>query len=222
MNELSQIAERMGADIDQVRIGIGADSRIGYSFINPGIGIGGSCFPKDIRALSKSAKAHGYDAKILHAVEAVNQAQKKVLIDKILFHFKGDVNGRVFGLWGLSFKLETDDMREAPSRVIIETLTELGAKIKAFDPAAMKNCKKLYSDQSNLNFCKHRDQALESSDAVIVATEWKAFRSPDFSKMKRLLKAPVIFDGRNLYDPAELEQLGFSYYAIGRGKKTHT
>ena len=222
MNELSQIAERVGADIEQVRIGIGADSRIGYSFINPGIGIGGSCFPKDIRALSKSAKAHGYDAKILHAVEAVNQAQKKALIDKILFHFKGNVNGRVFGLWGLSFKPETDDMREAPSRVIIETLTELGAKIKVFDPAAMENCKKLYSDQSNLSFCKHRDQALEGSDALIVATEWKAFRSPDFSIMKELLKAPVIFDGRNLYDPAELEQLGFSYYAIGRGKKTHT
>ena len=222
MNELSQIAERVGADIEQVRIGIGADSRIGYSFINPGIGIGGSCFPKDIRALSRSAKAHGYDAKILNAVKAVNQAQKKVLIDKILFHFKGNVNGRVFGLWGLSFKPETDDMREAPSRVIIETLTELGAKIKVFDPAAMENCKKLYSDQSNLSFCKHKNQALEGSDALIVATEWKAFRSPDFSIMKELLKAPVIFDGRNLYDPAELEQLGFSYYAIGRGKKTHT
>ena len=222
MNELSHIAERVGADIEQVRIGIGSDSRIGFPFIYPGIGYGGSCFPKDIRALSRSAKAHGYDAKILHAVEAVNQAQKKALIDKILFHFKGNVNGRVFGLWGLSFKPETDDMREAPSRVIIETLTELGAKIKVFDPAAMENCKKLYSDQSNLSFCKHKNQALEGSDALIVATEWKAFRSPDFSKMKRLLKSPVIFDGRNLYDPAELEQLGFSYYAIGRGKKTHT
>jgi len=222
MNELSQIAERVGADIDQVRVGIGADSRIGYSFIYPGIGIGGSCFPKDVRVLSRMAEAHGYDTKILNAVEAVNQAQKKTLIDKILFHFKGNVQDCVFGLWGLSFKPETDDMREAPSRVIIETLTELGAKIKIFDPAAMKNCKKLYSNQSNLSFCKHKNQALNGSDALIIATEWKAFWSPDFSIMKELLKAPVIFDGRNLYNPSELEQLGFSYYAIGRGKKIHT
>ena len=219
MNELSQIAERVDADIEQVRDGIGSDSRIGYSFIYPGIGFGGSCFPKDIRALSRSAKTHGYDAKILNAVEAVNEIQKKTLIDKILFHFKGNVKDRVFGLWGLSFKPKTDDIREAPSLVIVESLIELGAKIKAYDPVAMENFKKLYCDNSNLSFCKHRDQALEGSDALIVATEWKTFSSPNFSMMKQLLKAPVIFDGRNLYDPAELEQLGFSYYAIGRGQK---
>ena len=220
MNELSNIAERVGADIEQVRIGIGSDSRIGYSFIYPGIGYGGSCFPKDIRALSSTAKAHGYDTRILNAVEEVNQEQKKALIDKILFHFKGSVTDCVFGLWGLSFKPKTDDMREAPSRIIIETLTELGAKIKAYDPVAMKECEKLYSNQPNLSLCKTKNEAIHGSDGLILATEWKAFQSPDFSMIKQLLKSPVIFDGRNLYDPNELEELGFSYYAIGRGKKS--
>ena len=222
MNELSQIAERVGADIEQVRIGIGSDSRIGYPFIYPGIGYGGSCLPKDIRSLSSTAKAQGYDTRILNAVEEVNQEQKKALIDKILFHFKGSVTDCVFGLWGLSFKPKTDDMREAPSRIIIETLTELGAKIKAYDPVAMKTCEKLYSNQPNLSLCKTKNEAIDGSDGLILATEWKAFQSPDFSMIKQLLKSPVIFDGRNLYDPNELEELGFSYYAIGRGKKTHT
>ena len=221
MNELAQIAERIDADIEQVRDGIGSDSRIGYSFIYPGIGFGGSCFPKDIRALSGMAKAHGYDAKILNAVGKVNEAQKKTIMDKILFHFEGNIKGRVFGLWGLSFKPKTDDIREAPSIVLVDSLIKQGAKIKVYDPVAMENFKKLYSDQSNLIFCSHRNQALEGSDALIVATEWKAFWSPDFSVMQELLKSPVIFDGRNLYDPSELEQLGFSYYAIGRGKKIH-
>jgi len=221
MNELSQIAERIGADIEQVRDGIGSDSRIGYSFIYPGIGFGGSCFPKDIRALSKTAQLYGYDPRILHAVDAVNEAQKTALIDKILFHFKGNVKERVFGLWGLSFKPKTDDLREAPSLVLVESLIELGAKIKAYDPVAMENCKKLYSSQSNLSFCKYRDQVLEDADALIVATEWKVFWSPDFSMIKKLLKSPVIFDGRNLYSPSELEQLGFSYYGIGRGTNIH-
>jgi len=220
MNELSHVAERTGADIEQVRIGIGSDSRIGYPFIYPGIGYGGSCFPKDIRALSSMAKAHGYDTRILNAVEEVNQKQKKVLIDKILFHFKGSVSDCVFGLWGLSFKPKTDDMREAPSRIIIETLTELGAKIKAYDPVAMEECKKIYSDQPNLSLCKTRNETIQGSDGLIIATEWKSFQSPDFFLMKQLLKSPVIFDGRNLYDPDELEQLGFSYYAVGRGKKS--
>ena len=222
MNELSHIAERVGADIEQVRIGIGSDSRIGYPFIYPGIGYGGSCLPKDIRALSSTAKAQGYDTRILNAVEEVNQEQKKVLIDKILFHFEGSLHDRAFGLWGLSFKPKTDDVREAPSIVLVESLIELGAKIKVYDPEAIENFKKLYSDHSNLIFCKHRDQALEGSDALIVTTEWKAFWSPDFSIMKQLLKLPVIFDGRNLYNPIELEQLGFSYYAIGRGKQIHS
>ena len=220
MNELSQIAERVGADIEQVRIGIGSDSRIGYSFIYPGIGYGGSCFPKDIRALSKSAKAHGYYARILNAVEEVNQAQKQALIEKILFHFQGNIDNLVFGLWGLSFKPKTDDMREAPSRVIIETLIKLGAKIKAYDPVAMEQCMRIYADEPNLSLCKTKDEAINGSDAVIIATEWKTFWSPDFSIMKELLKSPVIFDGRNLYNPNELEELGFSYYAIGRGKKS--
>ena len=222
MNELSQIAERVGADIEQIRNGMGADPRIGYAFIYPGIGYGGSCLPKDAQALSKLAEAHGYNARILNAVEAVNQTQKKILIDKILFHFNGNVKDFVFGLWGLSYKPKTDDLREAPSIALVESLIELGAKIKAYDPVAMENFKKLYSDQSNLSFCRHKDQALEGSDALIIATEWKAFWSPDFSMMKQLLKSPVIFDGRNLYDPSELEQLGFSYYAIGRGKKIHS
>ena len=222
MNELSQIAERVGADIEQVRDGIGSDSRIGYSFIYPGIGFGGSCFPKDIRALSKSAQAQGYEPRILSAVELVNEAQKKTLIDKILFHFKGNVKDCIFGLWGLSFKPKTDDLREASSLVLVDSLIELGAKIKVYDPVAMENFKKLYSGQSNLSFCKNRDQALEGSNALIIATEWKAFWSPDFSMMKQLLESPVIFDGRNLYDPAVLEQLGFSYYAIGRGRNIHT
>ena len=221
MNELSQIAERVDADIEQVRDGIGADSRIGYSFIYPGIGFGGSCFPKDIRALSQSAKAQGYNPKILNAVEAVNEAQKKALIDKILFHFNGNIKDHVFGLWGLSFKPKTDDMREAPSRVIIETLCKLGAKIKAYDPVAMEAAKNIYTKEPNFSLCKTRDEALEGSYALIIATEWKTFWSPDFSAMKQLLKSPVIFDGRNLYDPSELEQLGFTYYAIGRGKKIH-
>jgi UDPglucose 6-dehydrogenase len=220
MNELSHIAERVGADIEQVRIGIGSDSRIGYSFIYPGIGYGGSCLPKDIVSLSSTAKAQGYDTRILNAVQEVNQKQKKVLIDKILFHFKGSVTDCVFGLWGLSFKPKTDDMREAPSRIIIETLTELGAKIKAYDPIAMKECEKLYSNQPNLSLCKTKNEAIHGSDGLILATEWKAFQSPDFSMIKQLLKSPVIFDGRNLYDPNELEELGFSYYAIGRGKKS--
>ena len=220
INELSNIAERVGADIEQVRIGIGSDSRIGYSFIYPGIGYGGSCLPKDIVSLSSTAKAQGYDTRILNAVQEVNQEQKKALIDKILFHFKGSVTDCVFGLWGLSFKPKTDDMREAPSRIIIETLTELGAKIKAYDPVAMKECEKLYSNQPNLSFCKTKNEAIHGSDGLILATEWKAFQSPDFSMIKQLLKSPVIFDGRNLYDPNELEELGFSYYAIGRGKKS--
>ena len=221
MNELSQIADRIGADIEEVRDAMGADSRIGYDFIYPGIGYGGSCFPKDLKALSLSAKTHGYNTRILNAVEAVNQTQKKILIDKVLFHFKGNVKNCVFGLWGLSFKPKTDDVREAPSIVLVESLIKLGAKIKVYDPVAMDNFKKLFSDQSNLIFCKHRDEALEGSDALIIATEWKAFGSPDFSMMKKLLRSPVIFDGRNLYDPNKLEELGFSYYAIGRGKKIH-
>ncbi len=220
MNELSHIAERVGADIEQVRIGIGSDSRIGNSFIYPGIGYGGSCFPKDVRALSRTAKSYGYNTRILNAVEKVNQEQKKILIDKILFHFKGSLTNCVFGLWGLSFKPKTDDMREAPSRIIIETLVELGAKIKAYDPVAMGECKKLYSNQPNLSLCKNKNEAIKGSDALILATEWKSFQSPDFSLMKELLKTPVIFDGRNLYDPNELKELGFSYYAIGRGKKS--
>jgi len=222
MNELSQIAERLDADIEKVRDGISSDSRIGYSFMYPGIGFGGSCLPKDIRALSKTAQEYGYETKILDAVTAVNETQKSILIDKILFHFNGSVQNRVFGLWGLSYKPKTDDMREAPSKVIIETLIELGAKIKAYDPAAMEECKQIFPNKPSLSICKTKDEALQGSDALIIATEWKVFWSPNFSVMKQLLKSPVIFDGRNIYDPDELEQLGFSYYAIGRGTKIHT
>ncbi len=218
MNELSQIAERVGADIERVREGIGSDSRIGYSFIYPGIGFGGSCFPKDIRALVNTAKNNNYNPKILEAVEIVNKLQKELLIEKILFHFKENIKGLTFAFWGLSFKPNTDDIREAPSIVLIDSLIENGAKINAYDPVATDNFKDRYLDQESINFCTTKDEALKNADALIIATEWKTFLSPDFQKIKERLASPLIFDGRNIYDPDTLEELGFTYYGIGRGK----
>jgi UDPglucose 6-dehydrogenase len=216
MNELANIAERVGADIEQVRIGIGSDPRIGYHFIYPGIGYGGSCFPKDVQALERSAGENDYPAAILQAVEAVNRRQKEVLFRKIKDHFDGDLQGKVIGLWGLSFKPNTDDMREAPSRVLMEALWDAGARVRAFDPQAMQETHRIYGDREDLVLCESPDEVLENADALAVATEWKLFRSPDFDRIKTVLNAPVIFDGRNLYDPDFLRRRGFTYYSIGR------
>jgi len=216
MNELANIAEKVGADIEQVRIGIGSDPRIGYHFIYPGIGYGGSCFPKDVRALERSAVENNYPAAILEAVEAVNRRQKEVLFRKISDHFDGDLQNKVIGLWGLSFKPNTDDMREAPSRVLMESLWDAGARVRAFDPQAMEETHRIYGDRQDLVLCDSPEAVLENADALAVATEWKLFRSPDFDRIKTALNSPVIFDGRNLYDPDFLRRRGFTYYSIGR------
>lgn len=216
MNELANIAERVGADIEQVRVGIGSDPRIGYNFIYPGIGYGGSCFPKDVRALQRSAKELGYHALVLEAVEQVNHLQKELLFHKINDHFGGDIKGKVIALWGLSFKPNTDDMREAPSRVLMEALWEAGARVQAYDPEAMEEAARIYHPSDDLLLCKTPEAALESADALAVATEWKVFRSPNFDAIAAALANPVIFDGRNIYDPNYLKSKGFTYYAIGR------
>jgi len=217
MNELANIAERVGADIEQVRVGIGSDPRIGYSFIYPGIGYGGSCFPKDVQALERSARGLGYQAEILHAVEQVNYRQKEVLFHKIERHFGGDLRGKVFALWGLAFKPNTDDMREAPSRVLMEALWRAGARVQAYDPEAMAETTRIYGKRDDLLLCDSPEAALKGADGLIVATEWKLFRSPNFDTIAEQLSSPLIFDGRNIYDPAYLKNRGFSYYAIGRG-----
>jgi UDPglucose 6-dehydrogenase len=217
MNEVANIAERMGADIEKVRIGIGSDPRIGYHFIYPGAGYGGSCFPKDVRALARSAQAEGYQAELLESVEAVNDRQKSRLFEKISDHYGGDLEGKTIALWGLSFKPRTDDMREAPSRVLMEALWKAGANVHAYDPEARDEAKRLYPDQGGLNLCESAYDALEGADALAIVTEWQEFRSPDFDDIKRALKDPVIFDGRNLYEPDVVSTLGLAYYAIGRG-----
>jgi UDPglucose 6-dehydrogenase len=219
MNEVANLAELVGADIEQVRIGIGADPRIGYSFIYPGAGYGGSCFPKDVKALARSGKEVGYETGILHAVEAVNGRQKRILFDKLQAHF-GSLRGKTIALWGLAFKPNTDDMREAPSRVLIEALWEAGASVRAYDPVAMPETQKIYRSRADLALCDSSAQALAGADALAIVTEWQEFRSPDFDYIKATLKSPAIFDGRNLYDPAHMARMGFSYYAIGRGIRT--
>ncbi len=215
MNEIANIAERVGANIENVRIGIGSDSRIGYNFIYAGIGYGGSCFPKDIRALEHTAAQVGYDASLIGAVERVNQRQKQVLLDKILDYFDGDVAGKTFAMWGLAFKPKTDDMREAPSRTLMEGLWAAGATVRAFDPEARKMAASLYGDNPNLVLCDSRDDAVQGADALIIATEWRQFRSPDYDLLRRELKQKVIFDGRNIYDPARIKREGFTYFGIG-------
>jgi UDPglucose 6-dehydrogenase len=222
MNELANLAERFGADIEKVRVGIGSDPRIGYHFIYPGLGYGGSCFPKDVQALARSARSVGYEAKLLDSVEAVNRNQKQTLFAKISKHFGGKLAGRTFALWGLAFKPGTDDMREAPSRVLLQQLWDAGAKVRAFDPAAMKETRRLFGERPDLVLCNRARETLEGADALAIVTEWKEFRSPDFDFLKKQLKAPVIFDGRNLYDPAMMKKQGFSYYAIGRGEGVTT
>jgi UDPglucose 6-dehydrogenase len=216
MNELANLAELLDADIEQVRNGIGSDTRIGYSFIYPGCGYGGSCFPKDVKALERTAKQVGYNAELLSAVENVNDRQKQVLVSKVLKHYNGDVKGKVFALWGLAFKPKTDDMREAPSRVVLEALIAVGATIQAFDPEAMDEAKRIYGDKEGLNLVETSEAALQGADALIVVTEWKNFWSPDFEHLKDTLKDSVIFDGRNLYQPDLLKKLGITYYGIGR------
>ena len=216
MNELANLAEHLDADIEQVRVGIGSDPRIGYAFIYPGLGYGGSCFPKDVKALRRSAKEVGYEESILSAVEAVNEQQKGRLFKKILAHF-GNVKGKTFALWGLAFKPNTDDMREAASRVLMESLWQAGARVRAFDPVAMDECRRIYGERADLVLCNNSDETLQGADALVIVTEWREFRSPDFEDIKASLRAPVIFDGRNLYDPAQMARAGFSYYAIGRG-----
>ena len=220
MNELANIAERCGADIEHVRVGIGSDPRIGYHFIYPGAGYGGSCFPKDVRALSRSAGDLGYRTTLLDAVEAVNDRQKQRLFEKISAYYDGDLRGRSFAIWGLAFKPKTDDMREASSRVLMEALWEAGASVQAYDPEALDETRCLYPDHPALTLCENAHDALEGADALAIVTEWQEFRSPDFEEIKRTLRDPVIFDGRNLYDPAMLSNLGLTYFAIGRSNVT--
>ena len=216
MNELANLAERVGADIEHVRKGIGSDLRIGYSFLYAGCGYGGSCFPKDVRALQRTSAEYGLPSKVLEAVEEVNNAQKYVMLGKIVKRFGDDLTGKHFALWGLAFKPGTDDMREASSRVLMEGLWARGATVTAFDPAAMKETQHIYGERADLSYSENAKDALLNADALIIVTEWKAFKSPDFSIIKARLKHPVIFDGRNLFEPADLKVLGFEYFGIGR------
>ena len=217
MNELANLAEIVGADIEMVRQGIGSDPRIGYHFLYPGCGYGGSCFPKDVKALIKTAKdVAGFDLKLLRAVEEVNDLQKYVLPKKIKKQFGDNLKGKHFALWGLAFKPNTDDMREASSRVLINELIKAGATITAYDPVAMDEAKRIFKDEKHLSFVDTQDGALKNADALIIVTEWTEFRSPDFALIKSSLKAPFIFDGRNLYDPKAVRSLGFEYFPIGR------
>lgn len=217
MNELANLAEILGADIEMVRQGIGSDSRIGYHFLYPGCGYGGSCFPKDVKALIKTAKdVAGFDLKLLKAVEEVNDLQKFVLPKKVKKQFGEDLKGKHFALWGLAFKPNTDDMREASSRILINELIKAGASITAYDPVAMDEGKRIFKDEKHLTFADTQDEALKNADALIIVTEWTEFRSPDFALIKSSLKSPMIFDGRNLYDPKAVRALGFNYYPIGR------
>jgi UDPglucose 6-dehydrogenase len=218
MNEMANIAERVGADIEMVRHGIGSDPRIGYSFIYPGAGYGGSCFPKDVQALERTARQHGYAAQMLEAVEAVNERQKHKLFELLQRHFDGILAGRTFALWGLAFKPNTDDMRAASSRTLLAQLWEAGARVRAYDPEAMDEARRIYGERGDLDLVASPGAALDGADALIVLTEWKAFWSPDFAKLKATLKEPAIFDGRNIYEPAEVEAAGLAYYGIGRGR----
>ena len=217
MNEIANIAERVGADIEHVRHGIGSDPRIGYSFIYPGAGYGGSCFPKDVQALDRTARQHGYTPRILEAVEAVNDAQKHRVFGLIQQHF-GDVRGKTVAVWGLAFKPNTDDMREAPARVLLAQLWAAGATVRAYDPEAAKEAAHVFGTREDLAICDEPFAALEGADALVIMTEWKEFWSPDFERVRAALKSPVVFDGRNIYDPKSVEAAGLAYYGIGRGR----
>jgi UDPglucose 6-dehydrogenase len=212
------LAERLGADIEQVRNGIGSDPRIGYSFIYPGCGYGGSCFPKDVQALERTANEIGYKAELLSAVEAVNKRQKEKLFTKLVKHYGDELKHKTIALWGLSFKPNTDDMRAASSRVLMEALWDIGAKVHAYDPVAMEECQRIYGERHDLLLCKSAEETLLDADCLVIVTEWTEFRSPNFEKIKASLNDAVIVDGRNLYDPKQMQAIGIDYYAIGRGK----
>jgi UDPglucose 6-dehydrogenase len=222
MNEIANIAERVGADVEAVRQGIGSDPRIGRHFIYPGAGYGGSCFPKDVQALARTAQQHGYPARLLEAVEAVNESQKGHLFELVQHHYdRGEdegVRGKVFAVWGLAFKPNTDDMREASSRRLLAQLWEAGASVRAYDPEALEEARRIFGQRDDLVLCDSAQSALAGADALVVVTEWKEFRSPDFSRMQAALGDAVVFDGRNLYDPGEIEAAGLAYYGIGRGR----
>ncbi len=221
MNEIANIAERVGADIEQVRKGIGSDPRIGWHFIYPGAGYGGSCFPKDVQALSRIAQQYGMQPTLLDAVEAVNASQKGHLFELVVRHYDGEVKGKTFAVWGLAFKPNTDDMREASSRRLLAQLWDAGAKVRAYDPEATAEARRIFGERPDLLLCDLAEQALEGADALVVVTEWKQFRSPDFAALKARLADAVVFDGRNLYEPAEPEAAGLAYYGIGRGRSLH-
>jgi len=216
INEIANLAEHVGADVESVRRGIGSDPRIGYQFIYPGCGYGGSCFPKDVKALARTADELGYNAALIRAVEDVNERQKHRLFQKVSAYFDGDLNGKTFALWGLAFKPNTDDMREAPSRCLMEALWDAGAKVQAFDPEAMEECQRIYGDHDQLTLVGTKEAALKAADALIICTEWKSFRAPNFELIKGKIATPVIFDGRNLYDPQALTEYALDYVAIGR------
>jgi len=217
MNELANLAEKVGADIDHVRRGIGADERIGHHFLYAGTGYGGSCFPKDVQALQRTASQAGVQLRVIAAVEAANNAQKLVLVDKLVQHFGNNLEGKRFAMWGLAFKPNTDDMRAAPSRDILEQLWAFGASVQAFDPVAMKEAYRIYGERSDLQLVNTPMDALKGADALLIVTEWKPFRSPDFALMRKLMNQPLVFDGRNLYDPARVRAAGLEYSSVGRG-----
>lgn len=218
MNEIANIAEKVGADVEMVRKGIGSDPRIGWNFIYPGAGYGGSCFPKDVQALLRTAARNGYRSQLLEAVEAINDRQKGRLFELIDRHYGGELRGKVFAIWGLAFKPNTDDMRAASSLRLLEQLLAAGARVRAYDPEAMKEARRLFGPREDLQFCNSADEAVSSADALTVVTEWRQFRSPDFAAMRIALRDAVIFDGRNMYDPAGVESAGIAYYGIGRGR----
>ncbi|MEW9624534.1 UDP-glucose dehydrogenase family protein [Rhodanobacter geophilus] len=218
MNEIANIAERVGADVEMVRQGIGSDPRIGWHFIYPGAGYGGSCFPKDVQALARTAQQMGYDARLLNAVEAVNESQKGHLFELIERHYRGALAGKTFAVWGLAFKPNTDDMRAASSQALLAKLWATGAKVRAYDPEARHEARRIFGERSDLELCDSAQAALQGADALVVVTEWKQFRSPDFLNLQIVLADRVIFDGRNIYQPQEIEAMGFSYYGIGRGR----
>ncbi len=216
MNELAVLAEKLGADIEQVRHGIGSDPRIGYHFLYAGCGYGGSCFPKDVQALRRTGQENGIALRVLDAVEEANEAQKHILVNKLTKRFGTDLKGMRFAMWGLAFKPNTDDMREAPSRAMLHQLWQMGASVSAFDPAAMEETRRIYGERADLQLVDSPMDALKGADALLIVTEWKVFRSPNFDTIKDLLKQPVLFDGRNLYEPRTMRELGFEYYPIGR------
>ncbi|MFC0666409.1 UDP-glucose dehydrogenase family protein [Azotobacter chroococcum] len=216
MNEMASLAEMLGADIEMVRRGIGSDPRIGYDFIYAGAGYGGSCFPKDVQALIRTAENIDFDAKLLRAVAQRNKEQKTSLYKKISHHFEGDLQGRTFAIWGLSFKPRTDDMREAPSRTLMEALWNAGARVQAYDPEAMEEAQRLYGNRTELTLCGTKEAALKDADALVIVTDWQAFKAPDFEFIRQQLRQPLIFDGRNLFEPGRLQRKGITYYSIGR------